>query len=116
MEALKWIHKKFPPNFFPLYDGKDYELILYADDKIYVFGNAFLWCLGYDSPHVHLQQLVPSNEQHTVKLGSGIFLDEITAQKLIRERLITTNHPNYKHFATWFQDYIINYKTKKVFD
>lgn len=108
MDKHKWIHFKFPHNFFPQYDGNSYELIVYVDehDQFYFFGNGILWCLGYDEPHVHLQRLVRVNEQHKIDLGSGIFLDEKTVRQIIKDRLQFTKHPNHRAFRDWFDNYL----------
>lgn len=108
MDKHTWIHFQFPHNFFPQYDGNSYELIVYADEKkhFYFFGNAILWCLGYDQPHVSLQNLVRSEKQHKIDLGSGIFLEEKTVRRIITNRLAETNHPNHQAFQNWFEDYL----------
>lgn len=112
MDKHKWIHFKFPHNFFPQYDDNSYELIVYVDESnyFYFFANAILWCLGYDEPHVSLQNLTSPSEQHKIDLGSGIFLKEKTVQRIIRNRLLDTNHPNHQVFNDWFEKYLRNCK------
>lgn len=108
MDKHKWIYFKFPHDFFPEYDGNSYELIVYADKQnhFYFFGNAILWCLGYDEPHVSMKKLVNPSKQHNVPLGSGIFLEEKTVRRIITNRLNETNHPNHERFKNWFEDYL----------
>lgn len=112
MAKEKWIHLTFAPNV--LKGDKLYELVIYVDqhNTFYFFGNSVFWCLGFEEPHISLQQLVPSTEQHKLSFGSGIFLKENTVRKLINDRLISGNlkykiFQTVKRFQAWFNNYLV---------
>lgn len=97
---IEWIH------FAPLSSSafrSDCQLIVYKtpDDRFYFFGNALLWCLGYDDPHEDLQRIVPVEKQHTVPLGSGLFLDEETIRDIGSANVT---------FMDWFEGYLTKCK------
>lgn len=116
MAKEKWIHLTFAPNV--LKDDKLYEILVYADkhNMFYFFANAVFWCLGFEEPHVSVQQFVPPNEQHRLSFGSGIFLKETTVRKLINDRLRSGNlkfkkFQTVQRFDTWFNNYLVKCKS-----
>lgn len=117
MANEKWIHLTFAPHI--LKDDNLYEMIVYVDKHgtIYFFANAVFWCLGFDEPHVSVQQFVPPDEQHKLSFGSGIFLKEATVRKSISDRLNSgvlksRKFQIVKRFETWFNNYLVRCKSK----
>ena len=112
----KWIHLYFEPGI--LRENKSFEIIVYSDEnkKFYFFGNAIFWILGYDEPHVALQQHVPPDKQHKIDLGSGIFLDEKTVNRLlgvrIKENIPFRTFDRIRRFKDWFVNYLTICKGK----
>lgn len=119
MAKKRWIHLTFAPNV--LKDDKLYEIIVYVDkhDTFFFFANAVFWCLGFDEPHIAVQQLVPPNEQHKLPFGSGIFLNEMTVRKLINDRLNSgvlklKKYKIVKRFEAWFNSYLARCKSNNL--
>lgn len=110
MFRSKFKHLKLPHTVIP--DRKQYDLIIYENEnkQFYFFGHTILWCLGYEVPHVSLKSLVPDHERHTIPLGSGVYLNESTVQRLITERKQNSPHPHYDSFEKWLTTYLKNCK------
>lgn len=66
-------------------------------DDYYYFGNNVLHCLGHDPPHEHMNNLVPTDEQHTIPKVSGVYLKEDTVLRLSE---------NNETFKNWITNYI----------